>query len=36
MVSFIVEIFSQDDEIQNIHLPIVFGAIMDALLVRLE
>ncbi|KAG5220330.1 Dopey, N-terminal-domain-containing protein [Salix suchowensis] len=30
------EIFSQDDEIQNIHLPIVFGAIMDVLLIELE
>ncbi|KDQ31322.1 hypothetical protein PLEOSDRAFT_1102291 [Pleurotus ostreatus PC15] len=36
MVSFIVEIFSQDDEIQNIHLPIVFGAVMDVLLIELE
>ncbi|KAJ8503598.1 hypothetical protein ONZ45_g10714 [Pleurotus djamor] len=31
MVSFIVETFSQDDEIQTIHLPVFFSAILDIL-----
>jgi len=29
MVLFILKTFSQDEEIQTIHLPIVFSAIMD-------
>lgn len=34
MVSFILETFSQDEEIQTIHLPIAFSAIVDVLNVR--
>jgi len=31
MVQFVLEAFSQDEEIQTIHLPIIFAAIMDLL-----
>lgn len=29
MVQFILKAFSQDEEVQTIHLPIIFAAIMD-------
>lgn len=31
MTTFVLNTFSQDEEIQTIHLPIVFAAIMDVL-----
>lgn len=29
MIQFILKNFAQDEEIQTIHLPIIFGAILD-------
>ena len=33
MVSFVLTTFAQDEEIQTIHMPLIFTAILDLLLV---
>ncbi|KAG5733413.1 Protein dopey, partial [Termitomyces sp. T112] len=36
MIQFLLKTFSQDDEIQTIHLPIIFAAILDLIDIRVQ